>query len=77
MSFSGTAAVGSQMIVAASRLIDALDVEQAAVAQVLEQGRQAAVELGQLGAHGLEVLLVRVPAAVVDGHVGDALLDQP
>ena len=37
----------------------------------------ALVQLRQLPAHGLEVLLVRVPALVVDGDVGHAALDQP
>ena len=42
-----------------------------------EQGRHALVHFRQLPAHGLEVLLVRVPAFVVDRDVGDAAFDQP
>ena len=32
---------------------------------------------GQLPPHDLEVLLVRVPAGVVDGDIGHAALDEP
>ena len=47
-------------------------------ARSCEQCRHALVHLRQLAAHGLEVLLVGVPAAVViDGDVGDAALHQP
>ena len=42
-----------------------------------KQRGQALVQFGQLPAHGLEVLLVGVPAAlVVDGDVRDAAFDQ-
>ena len=52
-------------------------IEQATLGQVLEQSRQALVCFRQLAAHGLEMLLVRVPALVVDGDVRDAVFDQP
>ena len=46
-------------------------------ARSCKQRRHAFVHLRQFPAHGLEMLLVRVPALVVDGDVGDAALDQP
>jgi len=52
-------------------------VQQAPVAEVLEERRHAGVELGELGAHRLEVLFVGVPSPGVDGHIRDAALDQP
>ena len=46
------------------------------VDEVLQQRGQALVQFRQLAPHGREVLLVRVPALVVDGDVGNAALDQ-
>ena len=53
-------------------------VQQAVLRQILQQRGHAFVHFRQAPAHGLEILLVRVPAAVVvDGDVRDAALDQP
>ena len=51
--------------------------QQAALGQILQQRRHAFVHFRQLPAHDLEVLLVRVPALVVDRDVGHAVFDQP
>ena len=51
--------------------------QQAAAVHVLDQGREALVELGQLLVQALEDLGVMVPAAVVDGDEAHAALDQP
>ena len=47
-------------------------VQQAALGQVLQQRRHALVHFRQLPAHGLEMLLVRVPTFVIDGDEGHA-----
>ena len=52
-------------------------VEHAADLQVLDQGREALVELPAVVADEVEVLAVAVPAAVAQGHAADAGLDQP
>ena len=53
-------------------------VQQPAVVQVFQQGRVAAIEHRQLALlQALEVVLVRVPAAVGDGDELHARLDQP
>ena len=60
------------------RVSDQRRFQQAAVGQVLEQGRERRVEPGQEAVlQGDEVVLVRVPAAVGDGDEPDARLDQP
>src|SRR5262249_51489753 len=51
---------------------------QAAVVEVLDQGGDGPVVARQIiGAEGLEVIVVRVPAAHVDGDVGDAGFHEP
>ena len=52
-------------------------IQQAAVGQILEQGRHSFVHFRQFPAHDLKMLFVRVPAFVVDGDVRDAVFDQP
>jgi hypothetical protein len=47
-------------------------VQQTALVEVGQQRGHGRIHLGHLALHGLEVLLVRVPAAVVDRHVGHA-----
>ncbi len=52
--------------------------KQTVVGQILQQRGHAFVHFRHAAAHGLEILLVRVPAAfVVDGDVGNAAFDQP
>ena len=52
-------------------------VEQAALGQILQQRRHPLVQFGEHAAHGLEMLLVRIPTVVVDRHVADTFFDQP
>ena len=53
-------------------------VQQSVVRQILQQRGHAFVHFRHSAAHGLEILLVRVPAAlVVDGDVRNAAFDQP
>jgi hypothetical protein len=51
-------------------------VQQPATRQILKQRRHPLIELRQLLLHDPEVLRVRIPPAVVDGDVRDAVLDQ-
>ena len=52
--------------------------QQAVIVQILQQHGQPLVQLRTLPAHGLEVVLVRVPAGrVIDDDVRHARLDQP
>ena len=51
--------------------------QQAPAGQVFQQGRHPLVHFRQFPPHGLKVLLVRVPALVIDRDVRDAVLDQP
>src|SRR5262249_22564761 len=48
----------------------------AAVIQILNKVRYAAIDVGQVAAHGLEVAGVRVPAVDGQRHTADAGLDQ-
>jgi len=45
--------------------------------EICQQRGQALIQLRQLAVHDLKVLLVRVPALVVDGDEGDAFFDKP
>ena len=51
-------------------------IEQAVVTEILQEHGEALIQFGQLAVHRLKVLLVSVPALVVDGDVGHAFFNE-